>query len=114
MLQKGGKAKWLSRIVIHKLYVYIYISMVPPHPHPLTYHFASFETQGWVGAGGSGMERRPENAIFLGLSLFRSSQRFNLLRGLNLFVILQQNCWEAPKDSILWRSWETVPQNQKD
>ena len=34
--------------------------MVPPPP--LTYPFVSFEMQGWVGAGGSGIERRPENA----------------------------------------------------
>ena len=41
------------------IYIYVYIYMVPP---PLTYPFVSFETQGWVGAGGSGTERRPENA----------------------------------------------------
>ena len=36
--------------------IYIYIYGTPPSP--LTYHFAIFETQGgWVGAGGSGMER---------------------------------------------------------
>ena len=40
--------------------IYIYIYMVPPPP--LTYPFAPFETQAWVGAGGSVMERRPENA----------------------------------------------------
>ena len=40
-------------------YIYIYIYGTPP---PLTYPFVSFETQGWVGAGGSGTERRPENA----------------------------------------------------
>ena len=42
------------------MYIYIYGTVTPP----LTYPFASFETQGWVGAGGSGMERRPENANF--------------------------------------------------
>ena len=41
-------------------YIYIYMDGTPPPP--LTYPFASFETQGWVGAGGSVMERRPENA----------------------------------------------------
>ena len=39
--------------------VYIYIW----YPPPLTYPLVSFETQGWVGAGASGIERRPENAI---------------------------------------------------
>ena len=64
--------------------------------------------QGWVGAGGSGMERCPENANFLGLSLFCSSQTLKVLRGFNHFVILKEKRWEAPKkDSIFWRFWET-------
>ena len=66
------------------IYVYIYIYMVPPPPLDLPFFF--FETQ-----GGSGMERRPENANFVGLSLFCSSRRLKVLRGLNLFVILKQN-----------------------
>ena len=36
-----------------------------------------------------------------------------MLRGFNLFVILKQKRWEAPKDSIFWRSWEAVPQIRK-
>ena len=40
------------------MHVYIYIW----YPPPLTYPFVSFEMQGWVGAVGSGIERRPENA----------------------------------------------------
>ena len=45
-----------------------------------------------------------------------SSQSPKVLRGLNLFVILKQKRWEAPedsKDSIFWKSWETVPQIRK-
>ena len=36
---------------------------------------------------GSGMERRPESANFLGLSLFCSFQTLKVLRGLNLFDV---------------------------
>ena len=44
-------------------YIYIYMDIyIYGTPPPLTYPFLSFETQGWVGAGGSGTERRPENA----------------------------------------------------
>ena len=43
-------------------HIYIYIYGTPPPP--LTYHFASFERQEWVGAGCSLMERRPANASF--------------------------------------------------
>ena len=45
--------------------------------------------------------------------MFWSSQGPKVLRGLNFFVILKQKRWEAPKDSIFWRSWETVPQIRK-
>ena len=45
------------RLPFYILHIYIYGT-----PPPLTYPFVSFETQGWVGAGGSGTERRPENA----------------------------------------------------
>ena len=39
--------------------------------------------------------------------MFWSSQSPKVLRGLNVFVILKQKRWEAPKDSkdsIFWRS----------
>ena len=49
------------------IYIYIYTHTYIWYPPPSTYHFSSFKTQGWVGTGGSGMERRPENANFLGL-----------------------------------------------
>ena len=48
--------------------------------------------------------------------MFWSSQSAKILRGLNLFVILKQKRWEAPKDSkdsIFSRSWESVPQIRK-
>ena len=48
--------------------------------------------------------------------MFCSSQRLKVLRGLNLFVVLKQKRWEASKDSkdsIFWRSSETVPQIRK-
>ena len=48
--------------------------------------------------------------------MFWSSQSPKVLRGFNLFVILKQKRWEAPKDSkdsIFWRSWEAVPQIRK-
>ena len=48
--------------------------------------------------------------------MFWSSQSPKVLRGLNLFVILKQKRWEAPKDSkdsIFSRSWGTVPQIKK-
>ena len=56
--------------------------------------------QGWVGAGGSGMERCPENANLLGLSLFCSSRTLKVLRGLNHFVVLKEKRWEAPKKRL--------------
>ena len=53
-------------------YIHIHIHIrTPTHTHVCIYRYAevcaylsfvSFETQGWVGAGGSGTERRPENA----------------------------------------------------
>ena len=71
-----------------------------------------------------GLNLFEEASIFLsieprkdwGLSVFWSSQSPKVLRGLNFFVILKQKRCEAPKDSkdsIFWRSWETVPQIRK-
>ena len=78
------------------LYIYIYIYGTPP---PLTYPFASFETQRWVGAGGSVMERRPRKCSRLRPLSVWSSQSPKVLRSLNFFMILKRKRWEAPKDS---------------